>query len=87
MIFRVGDIVKVREDISTSDFYEFEKFIGVGTNEYMLEFAGKTAKIVETYDRYYSLDIDNKMWLWVDQHFEFDPIEILNKRMNNNIWV
>lgn len=63
MIFRLGDIVKVREDISTSDFYEFEKFRGVGTNEHMLEFAGKTAKIVGTYGSYYSLDIDNKIWV------------------------
>mgnify|MGYP004703241183 CR=1 FL=1 len=67
MKYKVGDKVRVREDLTDGDY---------GSNLYttpgMLVYRGKTATVtaVQTYGRSYHLDIDNKHWGWNDEMLE-----------------
>lgn len=70
--FKVGDTVRIRSDLDASESYK-RHFVTLR----MLEFAGRSAKIMKdmTEDGHsYTLDIDNGYWGWDRQMFE--PVEI-----------
>ncbi len=72
-MLKVGDIVKIREDLS----YDMEKTdIGIGITTNMLEYKGKIGTIVDIddNDKTFKLDVDNEEWWWHE-----DWVEKLNK--------
>ena len=88
MKFKVGDKVRVREDLSRErrygDFWVLKE---------MEEFLGKEARIISTdnLDEQYMLDIDNERWGWTDEMLEpitdplADKIEERNNKQNDPI--
>lgn len=67
MKYKVGDKVKIREDLEVGKEYNDTLFI----ND-MLQYKGKIAVI--TYasddDGYYEVDLDDGEWAWADDMFE-----------------
>ena len=66
MKFKVGDKVKIREDLS------FGRFGGVYFNDSMKRYRGREAKItyIDPYDNTYHLDIDDNNWWWTNGMLE-----------------
>lgn len=67
MKYKVGDKVKVREDLEVGETYGADKFV-IGMEYYK----GKTAIITDRYDNTYRVNIDNDYigWNWTDEMFE-----------------
>lgn len=66
MKFKVGDKVKIREDLS------FGRFGDVYFNDSMKRYRGREAKItyIDPYDNTYHLDIDDNNWWWTNGMLE-----------------
>lgn len=76
MKYKVGDKVKIREDLDTDKIYG-----GWDCSIDMTFYGGAIATIVECHDdSYYSIDIDDKLYNWTDEMFE-DYIEKDNTPM------
>lgn len=67
MKYKIGDKVKIREDIETWDKYGHESVTPA-----MAKFAGKFVTISERYDTFkvYNINDDGGIWAWTDEMFE-----------------
>ena len=66
MKYKVGDRVKIREDLKVDKRYNDCSF-----TDKMEKYKGKTATVLETIGRdYYELDIDDHKWFWSDGMLE-----------------
>lgn len=65
MKYKVGDKVKIREDLIVDNVYGSDSFA-----EEMAQYKGKTATITDVYRDKYEIDIDNGSWYWTDEMFE-----------------
>lgn len=66
-MLKVGDKVRVREDLIVGSNYGGEMFCG----GYMESLKGRIATIVEVYDCLsYDIDIDEDGWCWTEEMFE-----------------
>ena len=71
MKFKVGDKVKIREDL------ELKTYNCVAFVQDMREYRGKEAKVTTVYGCFYSLDIDNHRFAWSGEMLE--PVLKLKK--------
>lgn len=74
-MLKVGDKVRVREDLIACSYYGGEMFC----SGYMESLKGRIATIVEAYDLFYDIDIDREGWMWSEEMFE----KIEEKESNN----
>lgn len=65
MKYKVGDKVKIREDLIVDVEYGSDSFA-----EEMEQYKGKTATITDTYFGKYEIDLDDGDWCWTDEMFE-----------------
>lgn len=65
MKYKVGDKVKIREDLIVDNEYGSNSFA-----EEMEQYKGKTATITDTYFGKYEIDIDDGNWSWTDEMLE-----------------
>lgn len=65
MKYKVGDKVKIREDLIVDNEYGSDSFA-----EEMKQYKGKTATITDTYMSKYEIDIDDGDWCWTDEMLE-----------------
>lgn len=65
MKYKVGDKVKIREDLIVDNEYGSDSFA-----EEMEQYKGKTATITGTYMSKYEIDIDDGSWCWTDEMLE-----------------
>ena len=76
-MLKVGDKVRVREDLIVGSNYGGEMFCG----GYMESLKGRIATIVEVYDCLsYDIDIDEDGWCWTEEMFEK-----IEEKENNNM--
>lgn len=63
MKYKVGDIVKIKDDLSVEKYEEQSE---QGIVEDMIAYRGQIAKVIEIdlFNRSYRLDIDNGNWAW-----------------------
>lgn len=84
MEYKVGDKVKIREDLSYEDTYGGFLFIPE-----MINYKGKVATILETNNvfgkLFYKIDIDNKRWKWTDEMIECKVEETESQKPLHNI--
>ena len=66
MKYKVGDKVKIREDLVVDNVYGVDSFV-----DEMKKYKGRTAIITGVSDRY-QIDINNGEWFWTDEMFEDD---------------
>jgi hypothetical protein len=72
-MLKVGDKVRVREDLIVGSNYGGEMFCG----GYMESLKGRIATIVEVYDCLsYVIDIDEDGWMWTEEMFEIIEKEV-----------
>lgn len=72
-MLKVGDKVRVREDLIVNSNYGGEMFCG----GYMESLKGRIATIVEVYDCLsYDIDIDEEGWMWTEEMFEIIEKEV-----------
>lgn len=72
-MLKVGDKVRVREDLIVGSYYGGEMFCG----GYMESLKGRIATIVEVYDCLsYDIDIDEEGWMWTEEMFEIIEKEV-----------
>ena len=76
MKYKVGDKVKIREDLIIGKEYDDDTFF----NDEMSQYKGKIAVITDIAiaENYYEIDLDNGEWAWIDEMFE-DVVESENK--------
>jgi hypothetical protein len=67
MKYKVGDKVKIREDLIVDNDYGSDGF-----TEEMERYKGKTATITDVYWDKYEIDIDDGNWCWTDEMLEDD---------------
>lgn len=77
MNYKVGDTVRIREDLEMGECQYGGCYIA---NE-MTNYAGRIAYIREVTNNCYYLDVDNKEWGWTDAMLE--PVEVNNKNRKN----
>ena len=65
MKYKVGDKVKIREDLDTDKIYD-----SWDCSEDMAQCGGKIATIVRCCDDSYKIDVDDKLYNWTDGMFE-----------------
>lgn len=65
MKYKVGDKVKIREDLIVDVEYGSDSFA-----EEMAQYKGKTATITDVYWDKYEIDLDDSDWCWTDEMFE-----------------
>lgn len=65
MKYKVGDKVRIREDLVEEVMYGYEDVVPE-----MLKCRGQVAEIVDIYSGRYKLDIDSGVWDWTDEMFE-----------------
>lgn len=75
MKFKVGDKVRVREDLEVDKKYGNKDFIDL-----MEQYKGKIVTIASIESNYYVIEEDNGTWAWTDEMLE--PIEKESKNMN-----
>lgn len=77
--YKVGDVVRIRSDLSTRQNYD-----PVGINDAMCLYKGCEAIITSVESHFYKLDIDMQVWYWIDSMFE----EVIPHDPNSlyNIW-
>ena len=72
-MLKVGDKVRIREDLIVNSNYGGEMFCG----GYMETLKGRIATIVEVYDCLsYDIDIDEEGWMWTEEMFEIIEKEV-----------
>ena len=72
-MLKVGDKVRIREDLIVGSNYGGEMFCG----GYMESLKGRIATIVEVYDCLsYDIDIDEDGWMWTEEMFEIIEKEV-----------
>lgn len=72
-MLKVGDKVRIREDLIVGSNYGGEMFCG----GYMESLKGRIATIVEVYDCLsYDIDIDEEGWMWTEEMFEIIEKEV-----------
>lgn len=76
MKYKVGDKVKIREDLIFGKEYGYNFY----KNE-MAKYKGKTTFITDIYATFYELDIDKGVWGWSDEMLE--PIVVNIKNIKN----
>lgn len=78
MKFKIGDKVKIREDLVVDLAYGCDVFISD-----MSEYCGKEATITDNCfkDGVYSLDIDDGVWYWTEEMLE----DVTNTKKNHVI--
>lgn len=69
MKYKVGDKVRIREDLKVGKEYDEATVV-----ENMKRYFGKTTTIRDVYEHCYTLDVDNGDWIWTDDMFE-DGVE------------
>ncbi len=65
MKYKVGDRVKIREDLDTDKIYG-----DWDCSKDMVQCGGKIATIVECWNDSYYIDVDNENYNWTDEMFE-----------------
>jgi hypothetical protein len=65
MKYKVGDKVKIREDLIVDNDYGSDGFV-----EEMAQYKGKTATITGAFMGKYDIDIDDGDWSWTDEMLE-----------------
>ena len=65
MKHRIGDKVKIREDLIVNNVCGSDSF-----TEEMEQYKGKTATITDVYWDKYEIDIDDGSWCWTDEMLE-----------------
>lgn len=65
MKYKVGDKVKIREDLIVGNDYGSDGFV-----EEMEQYKGKTATITGAFMGKYDIDIDDGDWSWTDEMLE-----------------
>ena len=80
MKYKVGDVVKVRSDLSAKKIYDK---IGVTTD--MLNYKGKVVHIEEVIENRYHIKENNKKWYWTDKMLEPLTEEDINKYFEEHI--
>lgn len=78
MKFKVGDKVKIREDLKADKMYGYIYFVSC-----MKKYKGKTATITTVTGRTYSLDIDKGGYNWDVEMFE--KVEITRSELQSEI--
>ena len=69
MKYKVGDRVKIREDLDTDKIYG-----DWDCSKDMARCGGKIATIVKCCDDSYHIDVDNKNYNWTDEMFEDNTV-------------
>lgn len=72
MKYKVGDKVKIREDLIVGNTYGADSFA-----DEMEQYKGKTATITYICGNRYDIDLDDGDWYWTDEMFE-DDVEKAN---------
>lgn len=67
MKYKVGDKVKIREDLIVGNEYGADDFA-----EEMELYKGGIATITDIYNNKYFIDVDDGEWYWTDEMFEDD---------------
>ena len=70
MKYKVGDKVKIREDLIVGNDYGSDGFV-----EEMEQYKGKTATITGAFMSKYDIDIDDGDWSWTDEMLEDDFVD------------
>lgn len=71
MKYKVGDKVRVREDLDIGiPYHEYDEEFCTFSNDDMKQYAGKRVTISESKEHYYRLSEDNGAWYWTDEMFE-----------------
>lgn len=65
MRYKVGDKVRVRNDLESYCKYGTQVFVR-GMNAYK----GRDAEITEVFNTHYSISVDNEVWYWTDEMLE-----------------
>ena len=65
MKYKIGDKVKIREDLIVDNDYGSDGF-----TEEMVEYKGKTATITDVHYDKYDIDVDDGQWYWTDEMLE-----------------
>ncbi len=65
MKYKVGDKVKIKEDLVVDETYGEDSF-----TEEMEKYKGKTATITDVHWDKYEIDIDDGSWYWTDEMLE-----------------
>lgn len=65
MKYKIGDIVKIKENLKVDEYYGDETFVYD-----MRGYRGRQAKITHIYTHGYDLDIDDGKWFWTDDMLE-----------------
>lgn len=65
MKYKVGDMVKVRNDLKPD-----KKYGAWCTVPEMMEHLGKVATITEVHEKDYHLSVDDEMWYWTNEMLE-----------------
>lgn len=65
MRYKVGDKVRVRNDLESYCKYGTQVFVR-GMNAYK----GRDAEITEVFNTHYSISVDNEEWYWTDEMLE-----------------
>ena len=79
MEFKVGDRVKIRENLQ-----EDEGRDGTWVTSAMLDYRGKMATIKWARDNYYRIDLDDEEFAWVGPFFE-NPLKITLEELEQRI--
>lgn len=66
MKFKVGDRVKIREDLMTGKTYGKESFV-----DFMEKYRGKMVTIKAVFAHYYEIEEDIENWSWTDEMFDY----------------
>lgn len=65
MKYKVGDKVKIREDLEVDKIYD-----SWDCSDDMVQYGGRIATIVKCHDDSYQIDVDDKFYNWTDGMFE-----------------
>ena len=65
MKYKVGDRVKIREDLEVDKVYD-----SWDCSDDMVQYGGRIATIVKCHDDSYQIDVDDKFYNWTDGMFE-----------------
>jgi hypothetical protein len=79
MEYKIGDLVVIAKDLKENEDW-YDSNCSVGISGEMIDFAGKTATIVEIDNDIFTLDIDRGYWSWQSVMFEKDIDPSINKK-------
>lgn len=81
MKYKVGDKVKVREDLEIGKSYDKKTFV-----EKMKKYKGQIVTIKVVYDDRYRIEEDNQDWYWTDEMLEGVEEEMNLEDFFNTLW-